>query len=268
MDLPAYVDRVGLRLPLPPTVATLAALLAAHTRAIPFENLDVLLGREIRLDPDSLQRKLVRERRGGYCFEQNGLLLEVLRDLGFVAAPLSARVRLRQPRDFMPPRTHLFVRVEIEGTTWLADAGIGSFSLTAPIRLVPDLAQTTPHETRRLVREGPLWFHQVRLGGEWQDVYDFTLEEMPPIDRELASWYTSTHPNSKFRLNLSVARADENGRRRSLLNREFTVRHPDGHGESRMLESPEDLRLCLAENFGLEFPGGTDFPCPGLIWTP
>jgi N-hydroxyarylamine O-acetyltransferase len=190
-----------------------------------------------------------------------------LRALGFAVQPLSARVRIRQPRDYTPPRTHLFLRVELGTESWIADAGIGSFSLTAPIRLVPDLAQATPHEARRLVRDGALWFHQVQLAGEWQDLYDFTLEEMPPIDRELGNWYTSAHPDSKFRQNLSVARVDDHGRRRSLLNREFTLRHADGRAEATTLESPEALRRCLADNFGLHFPAGTEFPCPGLVWT-
>ncbi|HVU15892.1 MAG TPA: arylamine N-acetyltransferase [Candidatus Didemnitutus sp.] len=266
VDLDTYLARIGFGGPLRADLATLGALSSAHARAIPFENLDVLLGRGIRLEVSSLERKLVHDRRGGYCFEQNGLLLEVLRQIGFAATPLSARVRLQRARDFIPPRTHLFLRVDLDGASWLADVGIGSFSLTAPIRLLTDLEQPTPHETRRLVREGPLWFHQVRLAGVWQDVYDFTLEEMPPIDRELANWYTSTHPDSKFRQNLSVARADTDGRRRSLLNREFTRRDATGRGETTMLSSPAELRQCLAENFGLNFPADTEFQCAGLVW--
>jgi len=265
-DLDAYLARVGLTGPLPPTLATLHALLAAHTRVIPFENLDVVLGRGIRLDPASLERKLVHDRRGGYCFEQNGYFLGVLEALGFRVTPLSARVRFQQPRDFIPPRTHLFLRVELDGAGWLADVGFGSFSLTGAIRLVLDEPQATPHETRRIVRDGPRFFQQVLLAGEWHDVYDFTQEEMPPIDRELANWWTSTHPESRFRQNLIAARADSHGRRRSLLNREFTIRQADGTKETTVLGSPDELLEVLRAHFGLEFPAGTRFACANLVW--
>ena len=206
-ELDAYFHRIGYEGPREPTLATLSGIEAAHTRTIPFENLDVLLGRPIRLDMPSVLRKLVHERRGGYCFEQNGLLLAVLETLGFQVAPLSARVRVQRPRDFTPARTHLFVRVELDGEPWLADVGVGGLSLTAPIRLNTSDEQPTPHEPRRLVREGGVLYHQARLGQEWHDVLEFTLEQMPPIDREVANWFTSTHPQSHFRDRLMVAPA-------------------------------------------------------------
>jgi N-hydroxyarylamine O-acetyltransferase len=103
MNLDAYFARIGYEGPREPTLAVLPALSAAHTRSIPFENLDVLLGRPIKLEIDAIFQKLVCDRRGGYCFEQNGLLLHVLDELGFQVAPLSARVRWQRPRDFIPP---------------------------------------------------------------------------------------------------------------------------------------------------------------------
>src|SRR5471032_1462354 len=167
IDLDAYFARTGYTGARAPTLATLHGIVAAHAQTIPFENLDVLLGRGINLDPAAVQQKLLRDRRGGYCFEQNSLLLHVLEALGFSAAPISARVRLRHPRDFTPPRTHLFLRIELDGESWLADVGIGGLSLTSAIRLHTDAEQATPHEPRRIVREGALFFHQARLGDEW-----------------------------------------------------------------------------------------------------
>jgi arylamine N-acetyltransferase len=102
---------------------TLDAIIAAHATAIPFENLDVLLERRIDLEPAAIEQKLVVERRGGYCFEQNTLLLHVLEQLGFAVRPYSARVRLGRPRDYTPARTHLFCAVELDGRRWLADVG-------------------------------------------------------------------------------------------------------------------------------------------------
>jgi N-hydroxyarylamine O-acetyltransferase len=265
-DLDAYFARIGYAGSRAPTLDTLHAILAAHTQSIPFENLDVLLGRGISLAPADIERKLVRERRGGYCFEQNGLLLLVLQALGFQARPMSARVRLRHPREHTPPRTHLFLRVELEDEPWLADVGVGGLSLTAAIRLVEELEQPTPHETRRIVREGARLFHQARLGAEWTDVYEFTLEEMPPIDREVANWFTSTHPQSHFRNRLMAARAAPGGVRLTMLNDEFKIRGADGRGDSRVLTSPDDLLAVLAEHFGLRFPDGTRFGAPGSPW--
>jgi len=259
-ELDAYFTRIGYQGPRAPTLSVLHALTAAHARSIPFENLDVLLERPLRLDKDSLFQKLVHERRGGYCFEQNGLFLHVLAALGFQVAPLSARVRWQRPRDFVPPRTHLFIRVELEGESWLTDVGVGGMSLTGAIRLDTEDEQATPHEPRRIVREDGRLFHQARLAGEWHDVCEFTLEEMPPIDREVANWFTSAHPLSHFKNRLLVARAAPDGVRLTVLNDEFTVRQRDGSSDKRHIASPEELLTILRESFDLHFAAGTRFP--------
>jgi N-hydroxyarylamine O-acetyltransferase len=265
IDLDGYFARIGYHGPRAATLATLNAIVQAHVETIPFENLDVLLGRRIDLDPDALERKLVRDRRGGYCFEQNALLLAVLAALGFEVRPLSARVRYQRPRDYTPPRSHLFVRVEL-ATSWLVDVGVGAMSLTSALRLDTAEPQPTPHETRRLLREGALLYHQVRFGDDWHDICEFTLEEMPPIDREVANWFTSTHPASHFKNRLLVARALPDGGRLGLLNRELTTRRRDGHADRRVLASPDELLTVLAEQFGLAFAPGTRFPCDALDW--
>jgi N-hydroxyarylamine O-acetyltransferase len=269
-DLDAYFDRIHYDGPREPTLATLRGIVAAHVATIPFENLDVLLGRPIALDEPSLVRKLVHERRGGYCFENNGLLLHVLTALGFAVEPLSARVRLQRPRDFIPPRTHVFLRVEIDGTPWLADVGVGGLSPTAPLRLDTADEQATPHEPHRIVREDGRLFHQASLRGEdgaaWHDIYDFTLERMPLIDREVANWFTSTHPQSHFRNRLLAARAAPDGGRHTLLNDELTFRRRDGSADKRRIGSQEELRAVLGDVFGLHFPAGTRFACEALPW--
>jgi len=260
MDLAAYFQRIGYReRHFQPNLALLSALTAAHTQSIPFENLDVLLGTRISLEPDALFQKLVLDGRGGYCFEQNGLFLQVLQELGFQVTPISARVRLQRPRDFTPPRTHVFLRVELGGESWLTDVGVGGLSLTSPLRLATFEEQSTLHEPRRLVREGERLFHQVRFGAEWQDVCEFTLEEMPPIDREVANWFTSAHPNSHFKNRLLVARAAPEGQRLSILNDQFTHRERYGISTTRQISSPEELLQVLLVQFGLSFPVGTRF---------
>jgi N-hydroxyarylamine O-acetyltransferase len=264
-SLDAYFARIAYRGPHEPTLPVLHGLTAAHVRTIPFENLDVLLGRPIDLDIGAVFQKLVHDHRGGYCFEQNGLFLHVLGELGFDVTPISARVRLHRPRDFTPPRTHIFIRVEIEGESWLTDVGVGGLSLTSAIRLGTDAEQLTPHEPRRIVREGERFFHQARFGDEWHDVCEFTLEEMPMIDRELGNWYTSAHPQSHFKSRLMIARATTVGRV-ALLNREFTVRGGDGRATTRNLASPDELLEIMATHFGLHFPAGTRFGPLGSPW--
>jgi N-hydroxyarylamine O-acetyltransferase len=276
IDIPAYFARIGYTGPRETSLATLHGIMAAHVRRIPFENLDVLLGRPISLEPERIAHKLIDERRGGYCFEQNTLLLHVLESLGFAVTPLSARVRLQRPRDAQPSRTHMFLRVEVGSESWLADVGVGGLSLTSALRLELDTPQSTPHEPRRIVSEGD-WtgfeqrapdarlFHQAYFADAWHDVYDFTLEAMPEIDRILGNWYTSAHPESHFKNRLIVARASAEGRV-TLANRELGVRRRDGHSETRLLGSPEELLAVLAEHFDLHLPAGTRFPSAALVW--
>jgi N-hydroxyarylamine O-acetyltransferase len=264
LSLDAYFDRIRYGGSTAPTLQTLNALAAAHAKAIPFENLDVLLGRRVLLDPDAVSQKLVHERRGGYCFEQNSLFLRVLCELGFQATPIGARVRLQRPREFTPPRTHMLLRVELAGASWLADVGVGALSLTAAVRLDAAGEQPTPHEPRRIICEHGRYFHQARLGDTWSDVYEFTLEEMPEIDREVANWYTSTHPASHFRSSLVAARAADDGARVTLSNRELTLRPRSGTAHKQWLRTPAELLQALAEYFQLRFPEGTVFDCPAL----
>lgn len=133
LDLDAYLRRIGYAGALDPGSATLEALHLAHASRIPFENLDILLGRPIRLDLGSLQAKLVRDGRGGYCFEQNLLLAAVLGRVGFDVTPLAARVRYRITRAV--PRTHALLVVETGGERWLADVGFGLEGLLMPVPL-------------------------------------------------------------------------------------------------------------------------------------
>jgi N-hydroxyarylamine O-acetyltransferase len=266
INLPAYFNRIGLSGPTPPTLETLRAIQFHHACSIPFENLDVLLKRGIALDLDSLQNKLITNRRGGYCFEQNWLLLHVLRDLGFNATPLAARVRFRQPRDFVPPRTHIFVRVDLDGEQWLADVGVGGLSPTAPIRFVVDEEQTSPHEPRRIIRENDRYYHQVKLGPTWEDVCEFTGEEMYAIDREVGNWWTSTNPNSKFAQNIMAARANPDGTRFVLENQNFAHRRAsDGHVLKAIeIKSSAELLDILNRHFALSLPADTKLGIHGL----
>jgi N-hydroxyarylamine O-acetyltransferase len=266
LDLDRYFARIGIPRLREPTRATLDAITSAHVQAIPFENLDILLGRPVELEPAAIERKLVVNQRGGYCFEHNTLLLHVLEQLGFAVRPYSARVRIGRPRDYTPARTHLFVRVDLDGQALLADVGVGGLSPTCTLALDSAEIQATPHEPRRIIHDDGRWFHQARLGDDWVDVCEFTREDMPLIDRIVANWYTSAHPESHFKNRLVVARALPDGGRASILNRELTLRGRDGRATTRMLASPDELLAVLADQFALTFAAGTRFACPALDW--
>jgi N-hydroxyarylamine O-acetyltransferase len=271
MDLGSYLKRIQYNGPLAPTIAVLRDIQLAHTCSIPFENLDVLLGRGISIDDDAIEQKLVQHHRGGYCFEQNSLLMRALTEIGYSVSPLSARVRVKISRDVITPRTHLFLRVEIDGVPWLVDVGVGGLSPTAPFELnLLDTEQLTPHEPRRVVSvpqsPSPLYFHQAKLVDQWVDVHEFTLQEMPLIDREIGNYWTSTHPKSKFRQNLMVGLACRDGSRLSILNSEFTHRRGAEILQQLTIDTPEQLLRLLDQRFGLRFPAGTRFGPPGMAW--
>jgi N-hydroxyarylamine O-acetyltransferase len=253
LDLDAYLARTGYDGELRPSPAVLEALHLAHATHIPFENLDVLLGRPIRLDLEGLQAKLVRGRRGGYCFEQNELFAAVLERLGFPVTRLAARVRLGSTR--LAPRTHMLLKVDVEGGPWLADVGFGGDGLLKPFPLAAGLVVRQYAWSYRLLEDAGLWVLQSLHGGDWRDLYAFTLEPQFLVDFEVANYYVSTHPSSWFLRTLTVQLPTPEARY-VLHNREFSV---DRGGEvtARPIASDEELLRVLAETFCLELPPGT-----------
>jgi N-hydroxyarylamine O-acetyltransferase len=256
VDLAAYVDRIGFVGKLEPTPAVLAALHLAHATRIPFENLDVLLGRPIRLDLESLQAKLVRDRRGGYCFEQNLLFAAVLEQIGFAVARLAARVRYGTTR--LLPRTHMLMQVHLGRSAWLADVGYGAEGLLLPIPFDPAKPSRQFAWTYRVVDEAGQWVLQSLHGPEWIDLYGFTLEPQLPLDYELPNYYVSTHPDSRFVQTLTAQRVTPDARY-VLRNRELSETR-GGDTTSRTLAGDDELLAVLAGTFGLSFPAGTRFP--------
>jgi N-hydroxyarylamine O-acetyltransferase len=260
-DLDAYFARTGYTGSREPTLATLHAVTFHHATAIPFENLDVLLGRGISLAPEAIFRKLVTGRRGGYCFEQNNLLLLVLRALGYRVTPIGARVRWQIPRDIMPARTHLFLRVHLAEGDWLTDVGMGGSSLTGAIPLEFGRELPTPHETRRLDRDASgRMFHQMWNGTEWMDCCEFTLDVMHPIDCEVANWWTSASPASHFKTAVIAGRACRDGTRKAIRGGVFNHRRGGEILAEETITPGSRLLAILSEHFGLHLPAGTKFP--------
>jgi len=255
LDLDAYFERIEFTSRPQVNLETLRALQAAHTTHIPFENLDVLLGKPIRIDLEGVQEKLVRGRRGGYCFEQNALYSAALERLGFRVTRLLGRVRLGTTR--VLPRTHMMLKVELDGASWITDAGFGGWGLIEPILLEAERNFVQGAWTYRLAREGAYWALQCPACPAGPDLYAFTLEPQLPVDYEPANHYTSTHPNSRFVQTLTV-QLPSRDRRRVLVNRELRTFHAGGV-ELEVIPSEEALLEKLANDFGLRMPPGTRF---------
>ncbi len=258
LDLDAYLQRTSAREPLAPSAEALTDLQRAHVGAIPFENLDILLGRPIPLDLGSLQDKLVAARRGGYCFEQNTLFRAVLERLGFTVTSLAARVRAGATG--VRARTHMLLQVELSEGLFVTDVGFGA---DGPLESLP-LQEGREHwlgsTGHRLRREGELWVLEGHTDGEWSDLYAFTLEPQYPADFEVANHYTSTHPRSTF-VNSLTAQCLWPERRVILRNRDLTVR--EGRiTETTTIRNPEHLLEVLERHFDLAFPPGTRFSQP------
>ncbi len=258
LDLDAYLRRIGHSGALDPSRSTLAALHLAHASRIPFENLDILLGRPIRLDLEALQAKLVGEARGGYCFEQNALFAAVLERLGYAVTRLAARVRYRTTR--LLPRTHMLLLVEAGGASWVADVGFGLEGLLMPLPLRPAEEARQYGRTYRLVADTGGWVLQMHDGGAWADLYAFTLEPQFPADYAMAHHYTSTHPDSGFVRNL-VVQLPGVVRRKVLRNRELAIEEA-GSVARRTIESDDELVDVLAAEFGLRLPPGSRLRVP------
>lgn len=244
-DLPAYLGRIGLRARPPADAEGLAIVQRAHRLTIPFENLDIALGRGIGLDPDRVFDKLVTRRRGGYCFEQNQLFLRALHAIGFAARPLLARVWLLAG-DVVPPRTHTLNLVTIDGQPWIADAGFGG-SFTPPMPLAEGETQSPDGAVHRLFEHSERGWLLQRDG---QDQYSFTLDPVFPSDLEMGNLWTSTAPGTRFTTLRVVSLALPNGLA-SVTERTYTRRNGDQHVTAE-LETEKAYRLRLDWVFGLK----------------
>ncbi len=207
LDLGAYLERIGLN-----GHPSIAQVHRAHLTSIPFENLDPHQGLPVSLEVEDLERKLVGERRGGYCFEQNLLLKAALEALGAEVDMFLARMRLGGKPGAVRPRSHLVLRVRENGASWHADVGF-TRGILEPIPFGPGPTQEQSGWSFRLVEESSELVLQKLTGNEWADVYAFHPESVPFIDVETSNWWTSTHPRSLFVTGLIVG-----------------VRHVDGTG--------------------------------------
>ncbi|MEU1624746.1 arylamine N-acetyltransferase [Streptomyces sp. NPDC020096] len=259
LDLDAYLARIGFDGDTSPTLSTLRVLHRAHITSIPFENLEMVLGRTILLDVESLQDKMVRRPRGGYCYEHSKLFAAALERLGFTVCGLAARVRVGT--NLLRPATHALLRVATAetadtGRTWICDVGFGRDPLE-PVELA-DGTEISPDGWRfRLERQTPTpgaeeWMLRSLGGDGWFDMHGFTLDPRYAVDYTVANHYMSTHPSSPFANRLLVQQMGPEALY-ALAATELTATRPDGSVETWQLKADE-VPQTLDEVFGIVLP--------------
>jgi N-hydroxyarylamine O-acetyltransferase len=247
VDVDAYLARIGYGGPTEATEEVLRGLHRAHATSIPFENLDIVMGRGIRIDLPGIQEKLLLRQRGGYCFEHNLLFAALLERLGFSVTRLAARVRMGNAR--ILPSTHMTLNVSVNGGLWLADVGFGGEGLLEPVPLADGVSSEQGGRSYRLVRETEReWVLRASRPDGWLDLYSFTLEPRRHADYFVANYYTSTHPRSPFTGRL-VAQRVEPDRRLSLID--WNLVESDASGEVTTRNASDAELGELLRRFGI-----------------
>src|SRR3954471_14230520 len=250
-DQSAWFERIGYSGPVAPTLKTLNRLIFAHAHAISYETLDILLGRPPSLDVATLQAKMIAGGRGGYCFEQNMLFRAALRSLGFKITSLQGRVVRGMAIDAPRPAIHMLLQVELPAGPYLAEVGFGNLAPTSALLLRPGVEQETPHEPMRFIDVGGELTLQSKLRGTWEHIYRVIPYPRPDGEYEITNWYTGTHPDAPYQNNIIVAVPGRNRTRITMFNARVTVRHANGEAERRLLQSEDEYRSVLRNEFAL-----------------
>jgi len=255
LELDAYLARIGREGRLAPDVATLAALLNAHVRAIPFEAIDPLLGRPVSLDLSVIQDKLVARRRGGYCFEQNLLFKAVLEQIGYAVVGLAGHVRWNAPPGApLGPRTHMFLKVATAEGPYLVDVGFGGCLIDAPLRFATGIEQRTALGTFLLLQSEGLYELRANQPNGWRSLYVFTSEPQLLADYMLGNCFASTSPLSPFTRHLTMERI-VGDRRCRIVNRRLVTEARDGErAVEREIGDAASLAKAMRIHFGMEPP--------------
>lgn len=247
-QLAAYLARIGLSMPVTPDRATLDAIVRAHVRAIPFENLDVQLGRPLTTDPAAAFAKLIGSRRGGWCYEHNGVLGAALAAIGFDVMRMSAAV-MRQVRGEESMGSHLCLLVQCDGPL-LVDAGFGSW-LGAPVPLEKGQWLHHPLPVTLGRTDDAMWRVSVSLGTTAMS-YDFRAEAADEDQLSALCHWQAQDPASVFVQNLAAQRRDGN---HYLMLRGKVVSVVSQHGEDRReLASANELVATLHDLFLIDAP--------------
>lgn len=252
-DSRLYLQRLGYASPPPPTLQTLRDLQLRHVCTFAFESLSTLMHAPVPIDLPSVERKVLHEGRGGYCYELNQLFLALLLELGFEARGITGRVVIGGPPDAHTGRTHRLSLVTLDGVRYITDVGFGGMVPSSPLQLDNDAPQATAHEPYRLTLKNASYTLWAQVGEEWRGLYVFDLQTQADIDYEIGNWYVSTHAGSPFLGQLKVALLAP-GKRHTLNNGHYAMHSLDGPSEKRAIASADELLDVLRGTFGLRLP--------------
>lgn len=247
LNVSAYLARIGYSGPTDPTAPTLCGIHRAHMFTVPFENLDIGLGRKIVCDEETFIRKIVEQRRGGFCYEMNGAFAALLRALGFRVTLLSARATRDDGSD-APEFDHLALRVDLDGP-WLADVGFGD-SFVDPLCLKVDMEQQQGGRMFRIVdQSGCLHLERTEADGNWKRQYSFSLVPRQLSDFAAMCHYHQTSPESPFTRKRVCSQATPEGRITLADGKLILTRN--GKKQERIMGSIQQWNAELKERFGL-----------------
>ena len=247
-DLSAYLERIGLKAPDTPNIEYLFALHKAHLHTFPFENFDIQLGRNIDITPEAIFNKLVHHKRGGYCFELNGLFHQAVQACSFDSRSLLGRVHITGTPT---GRGHQLGLITIEGEQWLCDTGFGKDTPRTPFRFVHNEIQDCAGQQIRLIDAGGFGtMVQSRSDNEWTNLYSFDLEHVCHADSEYGNFYTSQNPNSFFTF-ARVATLPAENKMLILYNSSITITTESGVETIELAEDDSYIEA-LKTYFGIE----------------
>ena len=247
MDITAYLERINYRGSRTPSAETLRNLQVAHLLSVPFENLSIHTHEPIVLNDEALFHKIVERRRGGFCYECNGLFAALLRALGFDVSMLSAEVA-KAGGGFSQPFDHMTLMVKLE-ETWLVDVGFGD-SFLEPLKMDNSTEQIQGPESFRIVAEDQYLVVQRQYDHEWKKEYRFTLQPYKYSDFEEMCRYHQTSPQSHFTQKRICSLATSDGRI-TLSDMRFIVTS-DGVREERALSDKKEYDEILLKQFGIK----------------
>lgn len=256
VNLNAYFERIGFAGSIAPTLATLETIHGLHPLAIPFENLDPLMGRPVLLDQASLEEKMLHKGRGGYCFEHNTLLMNELVELDFTVRSHAARMLWGHGEGGARMISHMVLVVDIAGSSYLCDVGCSIFTLTAPLKLRDGVEQTVGNDVFRLTKIEALWRLDVRVRDEWRGLYQFEPVEQSPAD--IAAINSLVEKEYFTRALLFAARVDKEAHY-ALAGNRLSIYRPGQEPERRYAKDVPALRTMLAEMFRITLPTREDF---------
>jgi len=246
-DMAAYLERIGYCGSLTPDAETLRNIHRAHLFEVPFENLDIGWGREIRVDQEAFVRKIVEHHRGGFCYELNGAFAALLQALGFTVTLLSARVPCADG-SLGPEFDHLTLRVDLD-EPWLADVGFGD-CFVDPLRLRIGLELEQRGKWFRIVEAGDsLRLERREAEARWRTEYLFSLKPRRLGEFAEMCHYHQTSPQSPFTRKRVCSRATPEGR--ITLSDMKLITTSNGSREERVLGSEAEWRKALADRFGV-----------------